>query len=135
MLKLNAKLLAFVAYFVLPAGGFAQSLEDDIAGFTTDNTITRVGHEFARYISHYRNSLYPESKYNLSVYERPSARWGNLIWVEKDHKTVFRRFMSPNRSGIESEAKQAVIQIHKEVKQLELKELFSDTFDIDKDEI
>lgn len=113
----------------------AGVIEDEISGFTIDNTITRIGHDFARFLGDYRHSDLPESNYNLTVHERPSARWGNLIWITKDHKTVYRQFIQPSNTRLKEIAEQAAQDVHRKIKQLELKALFSDTFDIDKDEI
>jgi curli production assembly/transport component CsgE len=113
----------------------AGVIEDEISGFTIDNTITRVGHDFARFLGDYRNTHYPDSTYNLTVHERPSARWGNLIWVTKDHQTLYRRFLQPSSTGLRETAEQAAESIHSKINQLKLKALFSDTIDIDKDEI
>ena len=125
--------VVFVLLFTPHA--LSTELEDEISGFTTDNTITRIGHEFARYLSDYRNSHYPQSPYNLSVYERPSARWGNLIWVEYNHRQVYRRFFSAGLNEIQIAAQQAAESIHKQVNQLELQAMFEDRFDLDKDEL
>jgi curli production assembly/transport component CsgE len=113
----------------------AGVIEDEISGFTIDNTITRIGHDFARFLGDYRHRDLPESNYNLTVHERPSARWGNLIWITKDHKTVYRQFIQPSNTRLKEIAEQAAQEVHSRIKQLELKALFSDNFDIDKDEI
>ncbi len=113
----------------------AGVIEDEISGFTIDNTITRIGHDFSRFLSDYRSSNLANSNYNLTVHERPSARWGNLIWVTKDHQTLYRRFIQPSNTRLKETAEDAAQQIHNQIKQLKLKELFSDNFDIDKDEI
>lgn len=113
----------------------AGVIEDEISGFTIDNTITRIGHDFSRFLSDYRSSNLANSNYNLTVHERPSARWGNLIWVTKDHQTLYRRFIQPSNTHLKETAENAAKQIHNQIKQLKLKELFSDNFDIDKDEI
>ena len=70
---------------------WAKGIEDEISGFTIDHTITRVGHDFSRYLSDYRNTNLPDTDYNLTIYERPSARWGSLIWVTHNHRIVFRQ--------------------------------------------
>ncbi|SEG47280.1 CsgE family curli-type amyloid fiber assembly protein [Marinobacterium lutimaris] len=113
----------------------SQGIEDEIFGFTIDNTITRVGHDFARFLGDYRNTQLPPSDYNLTMRERPSARWGNLIWVEKDHSTVYLRFISPSNSELQQIAEDAAVQIHKNVQKLKIQELYIDRFDLDDDEI
>lgn len=133
---MNRVLYWFIFVSLISSQTYAESaLEDEIKGFTTDNTITRIGHDFARYLGDYRTSSIPSSEYNLSVYERPSSRWGNLIWVEHDHKTVYRRFLSPSSSEIKKTAEQAAIEIHKKIKRIRLEALFQDTFDLERDEI
>ncbi|PLY13857.1 MAG: hypothetical protein C0631_12860, partial [Sedimenticola sp.] len=54
---------------------------DEISGIVVDRTITLMGHDFYRYFTSYRQFTQPESKYNLTVFERPSARWGSLVWI------------------------------------------------------
>jgi len=107
---------------------------DEISGFTIDQTITRVGHDFARYLAEYRNNSPNPSSYNLTVYERPSARWGNLIWVMENHKQVYRRFIQPGNNKIRSIAEEAGKAIHAMVNRLKIQALFSDKFDLEQDE-
>ena len=109
-------------------------LEDEISGFNIDQTITRTGHDFVRYMSEYRNLNYSDSTYNLTVEERPSARWGNLIWITYNNKTVFRRFISPSTNDIRKLAEEASQMIHETILQEKLREALNDHFDLGKDE-
>lgn len=109
-------------------------IEDEISGFNVDQTITRTGHDFARYMSEYRNLNYPDSDYNLTIRERPSARWGNLIWITYNNDTVFRRFISPSTNNIQALAEEAAAMIHEMVLQEKIRRAFTDHFDIGKDE-
>lgn len=110
-------------------------IEDEISGFNIDQTITRTGHDFARFMSEFRNLNYPDSTYNLTIQERPSARWGNLIWITYGNRTVFRRFISPSTNNIRALAEEASQMIHEMVQQEKIREALSDHFDIGKDEI
>ncbi|WP_236250581.1 curli production assembly/transport protein CsgE [Microbulbifer sp. ALW1] len=110
-------------------------LEDEISGFNIDQTITRTGHDFARFMSEYRNLQYPDSDYNLTIQERPSARWGNLIWITYNNKTVFRQFISPSTNNIRGLAEQASQMIHEMVLQEKIRAAFTDHFDLGKDEL
>ncbi|WP_237055322.1 CsgE family curli-type amyloid fiber assembly protein [Microbulbifer sediminum] len=109
-------------------------LEDEISGFNIDQTITRTGHDFARYMSEYRNYHYPDAQYNLTIRERPSARWGNLIWVTYNYKVVYRRFLQPSNADVQKQAEQAAIQIHEMVQKEKLRQALEDHFDLGKDE-
>jgi len=111
-----------------------QLQDDEISGFTIDQTITRVGHDFARYLAEYRNNSPNPGRYNLTVYERPSARWGNLIWVMENHKQVYRRFIQPGNNKIRSISEEAGKSIHATVNRLKIQALFSDKFDLEQDE-
>lgn len=113
----------------------SAQIEDEISGFNIDQTITRTGHDFARFMSEYRNLNYPDSAYNLTIQERPSARWGNLIWITYNHKTVFRRFISPSANDIRGQAEEAARMIHEMVLQEKLRQALTDHFDLGKDEI
>ncbi|MBB5212437.1 curli production assembly/transport protein CsgE [Microbulbifer hydrolyticus] len=109
-------------------------IEDEISGFNVDQTITRTGHDFARYMSEYRNLNYPDSEYNLTIRERPSARWGNLIWITYNNDTVFRRFVSPSTNNIKALAEEAATMIHEMVLQEKIRQAFTDHYDLGKDE-
>lgn len=112
----------------------SAGIEDEISGFNVDQTITRTGHDFARFMSEYRNLNYPDSDYNLTIQERPSARWGNLIWITYNNKTVFRRFISPSTNNIRQVAEEASAMIHEMVLQEKVRAAFTDHFDLGKDE-
>ncbi|MFD1215641.1 MULTISPECIES: curli production assembly/transport protein CsgE [Microbulbifer] len=109
-------------------------IEDEISGFNIDQTITRTGHDLARFMSEYRNLHYPDSTYNLSIHERPSARWGNLIWITYNNKTVFRQFISPSTNNIRDLAEQASQKIHEMVLQEKIRQALTDHHDLAKDE-
>ncbi|WP_227718293.1 curli production assembly/transport protein CsgE [Microbulbifer sp. Q7] len=113
----------------------SAGIEDEISGFNIDQTITRTGHDFARFMSEYRNLNYPDSDYNLTIQERPSARWGNLIWITYNNKTVFRRFISPSTNNIRQLAEEASKMIHEMVLQEKVRAAFTDHFDLGKDEL
>lgn len=109
-------------------------LEDEISGFNIDRTITRTGHDFARYMGEYRNLHYPDSEYNLTIFERPSARWGNLIWITYNNRTVFRRFISPSTNDTRRLAEEASKHIHELVLKEKIRSTLIDHYDLGKDE-
>ncbi|WP_078084625.1 curli production assembly/transport protein CsgE [Microbulbifer mangrovi] len=118
-----------------PGADDDAAIENEISGFNIDQTITRTGHDFARFMSEYRNLNYPDSDYNLTIQERPSARWGNLIWITYNNKTVFRRFVSPSTNNIRELAEEASQMIHEMVLQEKVRAAFTDHFDLGKDEL
>lgn len=108
--------------------------EAELSGLIIDNTITRFGHEFHRYLSFQLQDA-SALEGDLVVRERPSARWGSLVWVEYGQRTVYRRFLQPNVAEIEDIASQAAQLILEEINRSKLENLLQDTFDMDRDEL
>ncbi|KJH84956.1 curli production assembly/transport protein CsgE [Pseudomonas sp. KSR10] len=108
--------------------------EAELSGLIIDNTITRFGHDFHRYLSFQLQDA-SELENDLVIRERPSARWGSLVWVEYGQRTVYRRFLQPNVAEIESIAEQAAQLVLEEINRSKLQNLLQDTFDMDRDEL
>ena len=124
---------------LLALGSLAQAQqqaerEAELGGLIIDNTISRFGHDFHRYLS-YQLQDSDSLKADLVVRERPSARWGSLIWVEYGQTTVYRRFLQPNVAEIETIAEQAAQLILEEIERNKLRDLLQDTFDLERDEL
>lgn len=112
----------------------AHADEAELTGFIVDNTISRSGHAFYRSFSERLNDT-SELDFNLVVRERPSARWGILIWVEYENHTLYRRFLQPNLSDIAESAYQAADFVLEEINRRRIEALFEDTHDLAKDEL
>lgn len=89
-------------------------LADPYAGVVLDSTVTFIGQEFYRdFVSLWREQPRSE-RYSLTVIERPSARWGSLVYVEYMQRRLFTAFLSPGRRdqirGTAHGAVQAVYQ-------------------------
>jgi len=126
--------MRFFLGVLLLAGLPALASEEEIQGFLVDNTISRIGHEFYR---HFSQRLLDTSKldFNLVVRERPSARWGSLVWVEYERRTLFRSFLQPNTAQLQEVAYLAADQGREAITRQKLESLFHDSFDMEKDEI
>jgi len=113
----------------------AQAMsEAELSGLIIDNTISRFGHDFHRYLSFQLQDT-EELENDLVVRERPSARWGSLVWVEYGPRTVYRRFLQPNMTEIEAIAEDAARVILEDISRSKLQNLLQDTFDMDRDEL
>lgn len=130
--KIRSLLMALLLMLLTAGSGNAN--EDDMMGFIVDNSISRVGHEFYRYFT---ERLRDTSKldFNLVVRERPSARWGSLVWVEYEGRTLYRNFLAPNTSQLQSVAHEAADLVREEITRQKLENLFQDTFDLERDEL
>lgn len=136
--------ILFSLQFVLTTG-YCQALNDfslnekdnldEITGIIVDRTITLMGHEFYRSFTNHRQLNQPEQQYNLTVFERPSARWGSMIWIEYQNQKIFQAFLSPGKSTYLEIAEQAAELVDDKLNRLRLEELLSDHIDLERDEI
>lgn len=133
MSRLTLGLLLLLLFSPLQAQEQAQS-EAELSGLIIDNTITRFGHDFHRYLSFNLQDA-SDLEGDLVVRERPSARWGSLVWVEYGQRTVYRRFLQPNVAEIEAIADEAARLILDEISRSKLQNLLQDTFDMDRGEL
>lgn len=128
------RILWLVLMYLLAANAVAKNQEDEIKGFVVDQTISRIGHEFYQHFTDRLRDTSPMD-FNLVVVERPSARWGSLIWVEFERRMLYRSFLQPNTSQLQETAYQAADFVQEGIARQKLEQLFDDTFDMDKDEI
>ncbi|WP_444919838.1 curli production assembly/transport protein CsgE [Microbulbifer sp. CnH-101-G] len=135
------KLLLVFSLGVLPVSSISQesvlseSEESILTGLVIDNTVSGIGHEFARSLSLYISSNLSDFDYNLTVHERPSARWGSVVWVDYENKEVFRTVIYPGRRRFGQVVEQAVAQINNNVRQQRLQALFSQNLDLAGEEL
>ncbi len=119
---------------IVPLSAANAAEEDEIRGFIVDNSISHIGHQFYRFFT---ERLRDTSRldFNLVVRERPSARWGSLVWIEYEGRTLYRRFLPPNLAEVQPVAYEAADLIQEAVTRQKLESLLQDTHDLDKDEI
>lgn len=110
------------------------SVDDELKGFIVDQTITHIGHQFYRAFCDRLRDI-SQLDFNLVVRERPSARWGSLVWVEFEGGTVYRRFLSPNTAELQGVAHAAADEVKETVTRRRLELLLQDTTDMDRDEL
>lgn len=128
--------IGLIAGFVIAAEqvraeeGGAYSESTLLSGLVIDSTVTGVGHEFARLLAKDINTNFPGFDYNLIVRERPSARWGSVIWVTKDNNKVYETVLYPGRSDFSTLSEQAASQITKTIRTQSLQSLFAHDADL-----
>ncbi|CAD5108990.1 Curli production assembly/transport component CsgE [Pseudomonas carbonaria] len=130
--RLGTRLAAGLAMLLVVATATAD--DDEIMGFIVDNSISHIGHEFYRYFT---ERLRDTSRldFNLVVRERPSARWGSLVWVEYEGRVLYRRFLPPNMAQLQGLAYEAADLVLEEVARQKLERLLQDTYDLERDEL
>ncbi len=68
-------------------------------GFIVDRTVTNVGAEFFRQFSEAWRGLPGTESVNVTIVERPSARYGSQIYIEQDGRPVARVFLYAGRGA------------------------------------
>jgi curli production assembly/transport component CsgE len=125
---------ALCLFLVLLASAPLYADEAELQGFITNNTVSRSGQEFYRKFCERLNDN-SALDFNLAVKERPSARWGILVWVEQDNQPLYRRFLQPNVNDMEQTAYDAADFVLQEINRRKVEAMFEDTIDLAKDEL
>lgn len=68
-------------------------------GFIVDRTITHFGAEFVRHFAAQWRQLAAAESVDVAIVERPSARWGSLVYIEHRQRPVARVFLYAGRSA------------------------------------
>lgn len=130
-----------IAISALGSGGAAgegitaRNSDDLITGVVIDQALTLIGHEFYRGFSDgWKESGCVDSRI-LTIYERPSARWGSLVWVEYQRQMLYRAFLPPSMVKVTTIAQGAAQSVCRRVMEFEAqKALFVDP-DLARDEV
>lgn len=124
----------WLATLLLACLPVSQASEEEFMGFIVDHSISHIGHDFYRYFSERLRDT-SELDFNLVVRERPSARWGSLVWVEYEREVLYRQFLSPNTSQLKDTAYQAADQVREAIILYRLQLELQDTIDMERDEL
>jgi curli production assembly/transport component CsgE len=112
-----------------------RPLDEAVRGIVTNEVITLAGQDFYNsFVSTWRDVPLSE-RYNVSIYERPSARWGSLVWVEFEHRHLFQTFLPPTRTDIKSIAERAAKTTYDNLVQADLDRLLFKDQDLASDEM
>jgi curli production assembly/transport component CsgE len=71
---------------------------EQASGFIVDRTITQFGGEFMRVFSETWRALPNTQEFDIAIIERPTARYGSLVWVEYNNRPIARAFLYAGRS-------------------------------------
>jgi len=66
---------------------------EQASGFMVDRTITQFGGEFMRVFSQTWRALPGTQEFDITIIERPTARYGSLVWIEHNNQPIARAFL------------------------------------------
>lgn len=72
---------------------------EQASGFIVDRTVTHFGGEFVRLFSQAWRSMPGTEEFDVSIFERPTARQGSLVWVEHNHRPIARTYLYAGRAA------------------------------------
>lgn len=117
--------------FLLCAANVARAVEVEIPGLLTDHTVTSVGHEFYRAFSDKWESDFTG---NLTINERPSARWGSWITITVDQDIIYQAFLYPGRRDFDRNVDVALINTDAAIRRRQIDKTLLSTGDLAHDE-
>lgn len=102
--------LVLAAALLAPPAGAAEDIDTGMlderslnglehGGLVVDRTITHFGAEFVRRFSAHWRQLPEVAAAAVTIVERPSARWGSVVFVEVERRPVARVFLYAGRSA------------------------------------
>lgn len=118
------------AGFLLAAGNL-QAVEVEVPGLLTDHTVTSIGHDFYRAFSDKWESDYTG---NLTINERPSARWGSWITITANQDVVYQTFLFPTKRDFDQNVAFALAHTEEAINRLQIDKALLSTGDLAKDE-
>lgn len=112
-----------------------RTLADALGGIVTNQVMTLAGQDFYSYFAEAWRDLPLTDRYVIAVRERPSARWGSLIWVEFENRRVFEQFLPPKRASLKPIAERAAAVAYDNVVQADIARLLFRDADLAADEL
>lgn len=109
--------------------------EPGLTGIIVDRTITMVGREFYRQFTRRSQDSAVMSDTNLSIHERPDARWGSQVWITENNTIMFEARLPPRLSDIEAYAEAAIEQVQTRIIQESITRALGNDPDLADDEI
>lgn len=123
--KLSALIFLVVTPFAysksVPPAADSQSLDrgslsdEPLAGVVINRTVTVLGWDFYQNFAAIWRAKFADSRYTVSVHERPTAQFGSEMWVEYKQKRMFHAFLAPARSATKPVAAAAVDMVYKNI--------------------
>lgn len=117
------------------SAGAPKAAQDPSSGVVLNQTVTVGGQDFFRHFSSaWRDSPLSE-RVIVVVREQPSARLGNLVWVEYSQKKVFQANLPPSREHIRKLGDDAASIVQEAVVNAEVEQATLVDIDLAKEEI
>jgi curli production assembly/transport component CsgE len=108
--------------------------ETKVTDVIGDQTMTLVGHGFIEGFQRAWRDHESSGESNIAVFERPSARWGSLVWVEQNFNRVYQTFLFPGRGDPAQVGESAAHWVYQRIAEIEAAKLLFKDPDMEKQE-
>lgn len=126
------KFLAFpFALAMFTASQASLAVDVEIPGLITDRTVTATGHNFYRAFS---DKWDKEFRGNLSISEKPSARWGSWISIKIDNDLLYQTFLFPTKRDFNRNVELAITNVTDKLSRRQIDKALLNTGDLTHDE-
>jgi curli production assembly/transport component CsgE len=88
-------------------------------GIVTHQPVTVAGHEFCHHFVMAWRDQPGSERYTVAIRERPSARWGSLVWIEFGQQRVLQLQLPPARAGLKALAESAADTAYQSILDIE----------------
>ncbi|WP_342321147.1 curli production assembly/transport protein CsgE [Kosakonia sp. BYX6] len=116
---------------LLLVAGTLRAVEVEVPGLLTDHTVSSVGHDFYRAFSDKWESRWTG---NLTINERPSARWGSWITIAINQQVVYQTFLFPTRRDFATNVDIALAQTQQALERQQINQALLSIGDMASDE-
>ncbi|HGM5490036.1 TPA: CsgE family curli-type amyloid fiber assembly protein [Serratia fonticola] len=109
---------------------YSTAAEVEVPGLITSRTVTSVGQKFSRDFS----DRWTDPTTNLTITEKPSARWGSIMTIRVGQDILFQTVIFPTMRNYDATVDQAVAVVSAELKRRVINRALLQTGDLSRDE-
>ncbi|HUG58054.1 MAG TPA: curli production assembly/transport protein CsgE [Candidimonas sp.] len=109
--------------------------DDPLAGVVVNRTITVLGRDFYQAFTTQWRQKDVSNQYTITIFERPSARFGSEIWVQFRQKKMFHTFLPPARAATKKISAMAVEIVYQNIADSEVERMLVKSPDLGPEEM
>lgn len=109
--------------------------DDPLSGVVVNRTITVLGKDFYQGFTTQWRQKDVDSQYTITIFERPSARFGSEIWVQFRQKRMFHIFLPPARAATKKISAMAVDIVYQNIADSEVERMLVKSPDLGPEEM
>ncbi|AWH88135.1 curli production assembly/transport protein CsgE [Limnobaculum parvum] len=128
---MNGYLYAAVISLFLTFSHVTWAVEVEVPGLITDHTVTATGHDFYRAFS---DKWDKDFKGNITISEKPSARWGSWITIKIDQDVLHQAFLFPTKRDFNRNVELATDKVAEKLARRQVDQSLLNTGDLTRDE-